>query len=209
MLEMLNNRDIKNKRELESLYTHYNIDHDIKGVEFIRLYMVKIYEIKTQDNNKRYELRQCYKNVYTPLNHDYTIDFNFLNHNINVSDTVRGASLYYDSQQGLYKDFYARYKYYRISDSNKHLFKSYEHVFNDELIIKHMFSDIDKQIRNNRYIVNSFTPFIIAYDWDIRHVNKVIEQLKQKHNLIITKEVNRSNNNSFDSYTVFFHDLDK
>lgn len=205
MLEMLNNRDIKNKRELESLYTHYNIDHDIKGVEFIRLYMVKIYEITTQDNNKRYELRQCYKNVYTPLNYDYSIDFNFLDYNINVSDTVRGASFYYDSQQALYKDFYARYKYYRISDNNKHLFKNYEHVFNDDLIIKNMFSDIDKQIRNNRYIVNSFTPFIVAYDWDIKHVNKAIEQLKQKHRLIIRKQVDHSNN----SYTVFFHDLNK
>lgn len=205
MLEMLNNRDIKNKSELESLYTHYNIDHDIKGVEFIRLYMVKIYEITTQDNNKRYELRQCYKNVYTPLNYDYSIDFNFLDHNINVSDTVRGARFYYDSQQALYKDFYARYKYYRISEDNKHLFKSYEQVFNEDLIIKNMIDNIDKQLNNNKYIVNSFTPFIVAYDWDIRHVNKAIELLKQKHNIIIRKQVDYSNN----SYTVFFHDLDK
>lgn len=205
MLEMLNNRSIKNKKKLERLYTRYNVNHDIRGVEYIRLYFVEFYEITTQDNNKRYQLKEYYKNVYTPLNYDYSIDFNFLDHNINQSETVRGVSLYYDSQHALYKDFYARYKYYRISDSNKHLFKNYEHVFNDDLIIKNMFSDIDKQIRNNRYIVNSFTPFIVAYDWDIRHVNKAIEQLNQKHNLIIRKQVDNSNN----SYTVFFHDLDK
>ncbi|QSN68441.1 hypothetical protein JTZ62_04615 [Mammaliicoccus sciuri] len=205
MLEMLSNRNIKNRKKLERLYTHYNIDIDIKGMEFIRLYMVEFYEITTQDNNKRYELRQCYKNVYTPLNHDYTIDFNFLDHNINVSDTVRGVSFYYDSQQALYKDFYARYQYYQITEDNKHLFKSYEQVFNEDLIIKNMIEDIDKQLNNNKYIVNSFTPFIVAYDWDIRHVNKAIEQLKQKHNLIIRKQEDISNN----SYTVFFHDLDK
>lgn len=205
MLEMLSNRNIKNRKKLERLYTHYNIDIDIKGMEFIRLYMVEFYEITTQDNNKRYELRQCYKNVYTPLNHDYTIDFNFLDHNINVSDTVRGVSFYYDSQQELYKDFYARYQYYQITEDNKHLFKSYEQVFNEDLIIKNMIEDIDKQLNNNKYIVNSFTPFIVAYDWDIRHVNKAIEQLKQKHNLIIRKQEDISNN----SYTVFFHDLDK
>lgn len=202
---MLSNRNIKNRKKLERLYTHYNIDIDIKGMEFIRLYMVEFYEITTQDNNKRYELRQCYKNVYTPLNHDYTIDFNFLDHNINVSDTVRGVSFYYDSQQALYKDFYARYQYYQITEDNKHLFKSYEQVFNEDLIIKNMIEDIDKQLNNNKYIVNSFTPFIVAYDWDIRHVNKAIEQLKQKHNLIIRKQEDISNN----SYTVFFHDLDK
>lgn len=209
MLEMLSNRNIKDKKKLERYYTHYNIDHDFKGVEFIRLYFVEFYEITTQDNNKRYELRQCYKNVYTPLNYDYSIDFNFLDHNINVSDTVRGVSFYYDSQQALYKDFYHRYQYYQISDDNKHLFKNYKHVFNDNLIIKNMFVDIDKQLNNNKYIVNSFAPFIVAYDWDIRHVNKAIEQLKQKHNLIIRKEVNRSNNNGLNSYTVFFHDIDK
>lgn len=202
---MLNNRSIKNRKKLERLYTRYNVDHDIRGVEYIRLYFVEFYEITTQDNNKRYQLKEYYKNVYTPLNNDYSIDFNFLDHNINQSETLGGVSFYYDSQQALYNDFYHRYQYSQITEDNKHLFKSYEHVFNDDLIIKRIIDDIDKQLNNNRYIVNSFTPFIVAYDWDIRHVNKAIEQLKQKHRLIIRKQVDHSNN----SYTVFFHGLDK
>lgn len=205
MLEILTNRSIKNKKKIERLYTRYNVNHDIRGVEYIRLYFVEFYEITTQDNNKRYQLKECYKNVYTPLNYDYSIDFKFLDHNINVSETFGGVSFYYDTQQALYNDFYHRYQYFQITDDNKHLFKNYKHVFNDDLIIKRIIDDIDKQLNINKYIVNSFTPFIVAYDWDIKHVNKAIDQLKQKHNLIIRKQVNQSNN----SYTVSFHDLDK
>lgn len=206
--EFVTSRMIKGIKKLNRYYTHYNIDLDYQGNEFVRLNMIDISEIETHDNKTCYELTESYKQVYTPLNYDYSIDKNYLNYNIERSESITINRRYYSSLQALYFALYNSYEYYQLNDDNIHQYTDYKYVFDDDLIIKLMFDDISNQIINNRLIINSFTPFIIAYDWDIRHVNNVINKLYERfgrNNLIVNKQFNVTNN----SYTIFFKDLNK
>lgn len=190
--ELITSRMIKDVKELNRYYTNYNVDLDYSGNEFIRLNMIVISEIQTHDNKKYFELQKSHKLVYTPLNHDYSIDMKFLDFNIERSETVVTDKRYYSSLQALYQVLYNEYQFHQINKDNIHLHNDYMYIFDDKRTVKLMFDDLIHQMNNN-----FFKPFIVFHEWDIRHIDALemlLYEVFEKKNVIINFEYDKPNN---------------